>query len=84
VQEQVVSGYLGYHAMLTNGSLMSAFRCHVTEFWQKRWLHAEAMQPKCLRAYIDEFAFRHNRRKTNGLAGELKGCGALAPENRWA
>ena len=25
-------------------------------------------RPKHLQAYLDEFAFRHNRRKTNGVA----------------
>ncbi len=37
----------------------------------KRWLlgtHAGAMRRKHLQAYLDEFAFRHNRRKTNGVA----------------
>jgi hypothetical protein len=36
----------------------------------KRWLlgtHAGAVRPKHLQAYLDEFAFRHNRRKTNGV-----------------
>jgi ISXO2 transposase-like protein len=36
----------------------------------KRWLlgtHAGAARPKHLQAYLDEFAFRHNRRKTNGV-----------------
>ena len=36
----------------------------------KRWLlgtHAGAVGPKHLQAYLDEFAFRHNRRKTNGV-----------------
>lgn len=37
----------------------------------KRWLigtHAGAARPKHLQAYLDEFAFRHNRRKTSGVA----------------
>ena len=37
----------------------------------KRWLlgtHAGAVSDKHLQAYLDEFAFRHNRRKTNGVA----------------
>ncbi len=36
----------------------------------KRWLmgtHAGAVRRKHLQAYLDEFAFRHNRRKTNGI-----------------
>jgi hypothetical protein len=36
----------------------------------KRWLvrtHAGAVIPKHLQAYLDEFAFRHNGRKTNGV-----------------
>jgi hypothetical protein len=36
----------------------------------KRWLidtHAGAACDKHLQAYLDEFAFRHNRRKTNGV-----------------
>jgi hypothetical protein len=36
----------------------------------KRWLlgtHAGAVKPKHLQAYLDEFAFRHNRRKTKGV-----------------
>ena len=44
--------------------------CHWTVSLLKRWLlgtHAGAVQPKHLQAYLDEFAFRHNRRKTNGV-----------------
>ena len=44
--------------------------CHWTTSLLKRWLlgtHAGAVQPKHLQAYLDEFAFRHNRRKTNGV-----------------
>jgi hypothetical protein len=36
----------------------------------KRWLlgtHAGAVAPKHLQAYLDEFAFRHNRRRTKGV-----------------
>jgi hypothetical protein len=29
--------------------------------------HAGAVGPKHLQSYLDEFAFRHNRRKTNGV-----------------
>jgi hypothetical protein len=39
--------------------------CHWTTSLLKRWLlgtHAGAVKP-----YLDEFAFRHNRRKTNGV-----------------
>jgi transposase-like protein len=44
--------------------------CHWTISLLKRWLlgtHAGAVHPKHLQAYLDEFAFRHNRRKTNGV-----------------
>jgi len=44
--------------------------CHWTISLLKRWLlgtHAGAVAPKYLQAYLDEFAFRHNRRKTNGV-----------------
>ena len=45
--------------------------CHWTISLLKRWLigtHAGAVSDKHLQAYLDEFAFRHNRRKTNGVA----------------
>ena len=45
--------------------------CHWTVSLLKRWLlgtHAGAVKPKHLQAYLDEFAFRFNRRKTNGVA----------------
>ncbi|MEQ1847488.1 MAG: IS1595 family transposase [Nitrospira sp.] len=45
-------------------------RCHWTVSLLKRWLlgtHAGAVAPKHLQAYLDEFAFRHNRRKTIGV-----------------
>lgn len=44
--------------------------CHWTISQLKRWLlgtHAGAVRDKHLQAYLDEFAFRHNRRKTNGV-----------------
>ena len=44
--------------------------CHWTIALLKRWLlgtHAGAVRPKHLQAYLDEFAFRHNRRKTKGV-----------------
>ena len=44
--------------------------CHWTISLLKRWLlgtHAGAIGPKHLQAYLDEYAFRHNRRKTNGV-----------------
>jgi Zn ribbon nucleic-acid-binding protein len=44
--------------------------CHWTTSLLKRWLlgtHAGAVRPKYLQAYLDEYAFRHNRRKTNGV-----------------
>ena len=43
---------------------------HWTMSLLKRWLlgtHAGAVQAKHLQAYLDEFAFRHNRRKTKGV-----------------
>jgi len=43
--------------------------CHWTISLLKRWLmgtHAGAVSDKHLQAYLDEFAFRHNRRKTIG------------------
>jgi hypothetical protein len=43
--------------------------CHRTISLLKRWLlgtHAGAIAPKHLQAYLDEYAFRHNRRRTNG------------------
>lgn len=45
--------------------------CHWTISLSKRWLigtHAGAVSPKHLQAYLDEFVFRHNRRKTDGVA----------------
>ena len=45
--------------------------CHRTISLMKRWLlgtHAGAISDKHLQAYLDEFAFRHNRRKTKGVA----------------
>jgi Zn ribbon nucleic-acid-binding protein len=45
--------------------------CHWTTSLLKRWLlgtHAGAVRPKHLQAYLDEFTFRHNRRKTDGVA----------------
>lgn len=44
--------------------------CHWVISLLKRWLngtHAGAVKPKHLQAYLDEFAFRHNRRKTVGV-----------------
>jgi len=43
--------------------------CHWTISLLKRWLmatHAGAVRDKHLQAYLDEFAFRHNRRRTKG------------------
>ncbi len=45
--------------------------CHWTISLLKRWLlgtHGGAVRDKHLQAYLDEFAFRHNRRKTKGVA----------------
>jgi hypothetical protein len=44
--------------------------CHWTISLLKRWLlgtHAGAVAPKHLQSYLDEFAFRQNRRKTKGV-----------------
>jgi transposase-like protein len=44
--------------------------CHWTISLLKRWLigtHAGAISDKHLQAYLDEFTFRHNRRKTKGV-----------------
>ena len=44
--------------------------CHWTISNLKRWLlgtHAGAVSAKHLQAYLDEFAFHHNRRKTKGV-----------------
>ena len=44
--------------------------CHWTVSLAKRWLvgtHAGAIASKHLQAYLDEFTFRHNRRKTKGV-----------------
>ena len=44
--------------------------CHWTVSLLNRWLlgtHAGAIHPKHLQAYLDEYAFRHNRRKTKGV-----------------
>ena len=43
---------------------------HWTMSLLKRWLlgtHAGAVKPKHMQAYLDEFAFRHNQRKTKGV-----------------
>ena len=44
--------------------------CHWAISLFKRWLlgtHAGAVREKHLQAYLDEFAFRYNRRKTAGV-----------------
>jgi len=44
--------------------------CHWTVSLVKRWLlgtHAGAVGDKHLQAYLDEFIFRHNRRRTKGV-----------------
>jgi transposase-like protein len=44
--------------------------CHWTVSLVKRWLlgtHAGAVGDKHLQAYLDEFVFRHNRRRTKGV-----------------
>ena len=50
--------------------------CHWTISLLKRWLlgtHAGAVSPKHLQSYLDEFAFRQNRRKTKGV-GRIAGA----------
>ena len=50
--------------------------CHWMISLLKRWLlgkHAGAVSDKHLQACLDEFAFRHNRRKTNGV-GRIAAC----------
>ena len=45
--------------------------CHWSNSNLKRWLlgtHAGAVSDKHLQTYLDEFAFRFNRRKTKGVA----------------
>jgi len=45
--------------------------CHWTVSNLKRWLlatHGGAVKPKHLQAYLDEFVFRYNRRRTDGVA----------------
>lgn len=45
--------------------------CHWATSLLKRWLlgtHAGAVRDQHLQAYLDEFAFRYNRRKTDGVA----------------
>ena len=45
--------------------------CHWSISNLKRWLlgtHGGAVSPKHLQAYLDEFVFRHNRRKTKGVS----------------
>jgi Zn ribbon nucleic-acid-binding protein len=45
--------------------------CHWTVSLLKRWLlgtHGGAVRPMYLQAYLDEHAFRHNRRRTHGVA----------------
>jgi hypothetical protein len=44
--------------------------CHWITSLTKRWLlgtHAGAVAPKHLQAYLDEYALRHNRRRTKGV-----------------
>jgi transposase-like protein len=59
--------------------------CHWTTSLMKRWLigtHSGAVAPKHLQAYLDEFTFRHNRRKTVGvgrIAARLIECLVARP-----
>ena len=65
--------------------------CHWTISQLKRWLigtHGGAVSDKHLQAYLDEFAFRHNRRKTKGVgriaARVIEGLVARPPMTmRW-
>jgi hypothetical protein len=46
-------------------------QCHWNVSLLKRWLlgtHGGAVRPKYLQPYLDEYAFRHNRRRTHGVA----------------
>ena len=67
--------------------------CHWTISLLKRWLlgtHAGAVAPKHLQAYLDEFAFRDNRRKTKAWAGSRAvsssgaSCANRSPDRRHA
>lgn len=51
--------------------------CHWAASWLKRWLlgtHHGAVREKHLQAYLDEHAFRHNRRKTKGVGRLVARC----------
>ena len=56
--------------------------CHWATLLLKRWLlgtHAGAVSDKHLQAYLDEFAFRHNRQDRSvgdGLPSSLSGVSA--------
>lgn len=50
---------------------------HWTASNLKRWLlgtHHGGVRPKHLQSYLDEFAFRHNRRQTNGVVRIVARC----------
>ena len=54
---------------------------HWTISLLKSWLigtHAGAVKPKHLQADLDEFAFRYNRRKTNGARQAMSWREAVA------
>jgi len=51
--------------------------CHWTASALKRWLlgtHQGAVSDKHLQSYLDEHAFRHNRRKTKGIGRLVARC----------
>jgi len=51
--------------------------CHWAAAGLKRWLlgtHHGAVRPKHLQSYLDEHAFRHNRRKTKGVGRLVARC----------
>ena len=51
--------------------------CHWTASAMKRWLlgtHCGAVSEKHLQSYLDEHAFRHNRRKTKGIGRLVARC----------
>ena len=57
---------------------------HWTISLLKRWLlgpHASAVHPNHPRVYLDEYAFRHNRRKTNGSCRQTSSSKRVA--SRW-
>ena len=51
--------------------------CHWAASWLKRWLlgpHHGAVREKHLQSYLDEYAIRYNRRKTDGVGRLVARC----------